>query len=97
MTVPNNLLNDETLSAIEYQTKLRLENYVFKLLKDYKKSAILVTHDIGEAISMSYRILLMGQNPRTIEKTFEVPIEIRNEIPFRVRRHHKYQVLFDKI
>ncbi|HLR52400.1 MAG TPA: ABC transporter ATP-binding protein [Candidatus Avamphibacillus sp.] len=97
MTDPKILLLDEPFSALDYQTKLRLENSVFKLLKDYKKTAILVTHDIGEAISMSDRILLMGQNPGTIEKTFEVPIEIRNEIPFRVRRHPKYQVLFDKI
>lgn len=97
MTNPNILLFDEPFSALDYQTKLRLENSVFELLKKHHKTAILVTHDIGEAISMSDRILLMGQNPGTIKKTFEVPIEIRNEIPFRVRRHHKYQGLFDKI
>lgn len=97
ITNPRILLLDEPFSALDYQTKLRLENSVFELLKNYKKTAILVTHDIGEAISMSDRILLMSQNPGTIEKTFEVPIEIRNEIPFQVRRHPKYQSLFDKI
>lgn len=97
MTDPDILLFDEPFSALDYQTKLRLENSVASLLKKHHKTAILVTHDIGEAISMSDRILLMGQNPGTIIKTFEVPIEIRNEIPFRVRRHLKYQGLFDKI
>ncbi|HLQ98322.1 MAG TPA: ABC transporter ATP-binding protein [Candidatus Dormibacteraeota bacterium] len=97
MTDPNVLLFDEPFSALDYQTKLRLENSVADLLKKHHKTAILVTHDIGEAISMSDRILLMGQNPGTIVKRFEVPIEIRNEIPFKVRRHHKYQSLFDNI
>lgn len=97
ITDPKILLLDEPFSALDYQTKLRLENAVFELLKNYHKTAILVTHDIGEAISMSDRVLVMGQNPGTIVKTFEVPIEIRHEIPFRVRRHPKYQGLFDKI
>ena len=97
MTDPKILLLDEPFSALDYQTKLRLENSVFELLKNYHKTAILVTHDIAEAISMSDRILVMGHHPGTIEKIFEVPIEIRNEIPFRVRRHPKYQSLFDKI
>lgn len=97
MTDPNILLFDEPFSALDYQTKLRLENSIADLLKVHYKTAILVTHDIGEAISMSDRILLMDQNPGTIKQTFEVPIEIRNEIPFKVRRHPKYQNLFDKI
>lgn len=97
ITDPQILLLDEPFSALDYQTKLRLENAVFELLTNYHKTAVLVTHDIGEAIAMSDRILVMGQRPGTIMKIFEVPIEIRNEIPFRVRRHPKYQVLFDKI
>lgn len=97
MTNPEILLLDEPFSALDYLTKLKLENLVSKLLKKYKKTAILVTHDIGEAISMSDRILLMDANPGSIVKTFEVPIELRNEKPFYVRRHPKYQILFDKV
>ncbi|MGM8365151.1 ABC transporter ATP-binding protein [Virgibacillus sp. W0181] len=97
MTNPEVLLLDEPFSALDYLTKLKLENLVSKLLKTYKKTAVLVTHDIGEAISMSDRILLMDANPGTISNTFEVPLELRNEKPFYVRRHPKYQVLFDKV
>ena len=97
VTNPEVLLLDEPFSALDYLTKLKLEDLVSKLLKTYQKTAVLVTHDIGEAISMSDRILVMGANPGTIAKTFEVPLELRNEKPFLVRRHPKYQILFDKV
>ncbi len=97
ITNPEILLLDEPFSALDYLTKLKLENLVSKLLKSYHKTAILVTHDIGEAISMSDRILVMNANPGNIAKTFEVPVELRNETPFFVRRHPKYQMLFDKV
>src|SRR5690625_2234316 len=94
---PKILLLDEPFSALDYQTKLKLENLVAQLLKTYNKTTILVTHDIGEAIAMSDKIFVMDANPGTIAKTFDVPIELRNETPFFVRRHPKYQILFDKI
>lgn len=94
---PKILLLDEPFSALDYQTKLKLEVLVAKLLKTYNKTTILVTHDIGEAIAMSDKIFIMDANPGTIAKTFDVPIELRNETPFLVRRHPKYQILFDKI
>lgn len=97
MTNPDILLLDEPFSALDYLTKLKLENLVSKLLKTYHKTAILVTHDIGEAISMSDRIFVMNSGPGTIAKTFDVPNELREEMPFYVRRHPKYQGLFDQI
>lgn len=46
---------------------------------------------------MSDRIIVMSANPGKIAKTFEVPIELRNEMPFLVRKHPKYQSIFDKV
>lgn len=97
ITDPEVLLLDEPFSALDFLTKLKLEDSVSQLLKTYRKTAVLVTHDIGEAISMSDRIFLMDANPGTIAKVFEVPIELRNETPFLVRRHPKYQMIFDKV
>lgn len=97
ITNPEVFLLDEPFSALDYLTKLKLEDLVSDLLKTYDKTAILVTHDIGEAISMSDRIILMEANPGSIANVFEVPIELRNETPFLVRKHPKYQLLFDKI
>lgn len=97
ITEPTLLLLDEPFSALDYLTKLKLEDLVSSLLKTYKKTSILVTHDIAEAISMSDRILLMSANPGSIAGIFDIPIEIRNEVPFLVRRHPKYQIIFDKV
>src|SRR5690625_656317 len=97
VTHPELLLFDEPFSALDYVTKLNLENVVAKLMKAYNKTAILVTHDLGEAISMSDRIFLMQQSPGNIVKQFIVPDELREEEPFYVRRHEKYQALFDEI
>ncbi|WP_077625010.1 ABC transporter ATP-binding protein [Sediminibacillus massiliensis] len=97
LTDPKLLLLDEPFSALDFQTKLKLENLVSKLLKEYHKTSILVTHDIGEAIAMSDRIFLMKANPGEIAEVFEVPIEIRDLPPFEARKHMKYQLLFDRI
>lgn len=94
---PKILLLDEPFSALDYQTKLKLEDVVGKTLKTYHKTTILVTHDIGEAIAMSDRILVMNANPGSIARSFEVPIEIRNATPLESRKHSKYQILFDKV
>lgn len=97
ITNPEILLFDEPFSALDYVTKLKLENLVAKMMKTYHKTVILVTHDLGEAISMSDRIFLMDTSPGKIIKTFTIPEELRKEEPFYVRRHPKYQPLFDEI
>lgn len=94
---PKLLLLDEPFSALDYQTKLKLEDLVFNILKSYQKTAVLVTHDIGEAISMSDRIFLFASNPGRLHKIFVVPEEIRRVAPFSARSHDAYPELFHKI
>jgi NitT/TauT family transport system ATP-binding protein len=97
MTEPKILLLDEPFSALDYQTKLKLENLVSTTLKNFKKTALLVTHDIGEAIAMSDRIFLLAANPGRIAKTFPVPEELRKLKPFDARQHPSYSKLFQAI
>ncbi|GAA5417723.1 taurine import ATP-binding protein TauB [Paraliobacillus ryukyuensis] len=97
ITDPSLLLLDEPFSALDFQTKLKLEDLVSALLKQYHKTSILVTHDIGEAIAMSDQIYVMNANPGRIHQQFEVPIELRQLSPFDARKHAKYQHLFDRI
>jgi len=96
-TNPKILLLDEPFSALDYQTKLKLEDLVFQILKEYNKTALLVTHDIGEAIAMSDRIFLLKANPGEIAQTFLVPEELTSITPFAARQHPKYSELFQKI
>lgn len=94
---PKILLLDEPFSALDYQSKLKLEDLVFEMLKSYGKTAILVTHDIGEAIAMSDRIFLFSTRPGRIYKTFVVPEEIRQLTPFHARASSSYNSLFQTI
>lgn len=94
---PKILLLDEPFSALDYQSKLKLEDLVSKMLKQYNKTAILVTHDIGEAIAMSDRIYLFSARPGKIHKVFDIPEEISTLTPFEARSHSSYSPLFQQI
>ncbi len=96
-TEPKLLMLDEPFSALDYQTKLNLEDLVFATLKSFKKTAILVTHDIGEAIAMSDRIFLLSARPGRIYRTFLIPEELRKLSPFQARNHDGFQNLFQMI
>jgi len=96
-TKPKLLLLDEPFSALDFQTKLKLEDLVFQTLKQFQKTAILVTHDIGEALAMSDRIYLLTNRPGTISQVFEVPKELRELLPFQVRSHPLYNEWFQLI
>ena len=94
---PKILLLDEPFSALDYQSKLKLEDLVFETLKSFNKTAILVTHDLGEAIAMSDRIYLFSAKPGRIAKIFTVPNELRALKPFDARNHSLYPSLFQTI
>lgn len=96
-TNPKILLLDEPFSALDYVTKLKLENLVFTTLKNFNKTAVLVTHDIGEAIAMSDRIFMFAAKPGRLYQTFIVPEELKSLAPFEARNHPLYSSLFQTI
>lgn len=97
MNNPEIFLLDEPFSSLDYQTKLKLEDLVAKILKNYHKSTILVTHDIGEAIAMSDRVIIMKANPGRIATIYDIPEVLRLEAPMKARKHEAFQPLFDTI
>lgn len=96
-TEPKLLMLDEPFSALDYQTKLKLEDLVSNTLKEFGKTAILVTHDIGEAIAMSDRVFLFSSGPGRIHQTFTIPEELRKLSPFEARNHEAYPGIFQTI
>lgn len=96
-TEPKLLMLDEPFSALDYQTKLKLEDLVSKTLDEFGKTAILVTHDIGEAIAMSDRVVLFSPSPGRIHKVFQIPEELRSISPFAARNHEAYSGIFQTI
>lgn len=96
-TNPSLMLLDEPFSALDYQTKLKLEDLVFQTLKTENKTAILVTHDIGEAIAMSDRIILLSPRPGKVHRIFHIPKELAEALPFDARSHEQYNELFQLV
>lgn len=93
-TNPDILLLDEPFSALDYQTKLNLENLVEKTIRKHNKTAILVTHDISEAIAMTDRVIILGNNPGYIKKIICIPDSIREVLPLEARNIKEFQKYF---
>ncbi|MBP1930386.1 ABC transporter ATP-binding protein [Ammoniphilus resinae] len=96
-TNPDILLLDEPFSALDYQTKLKLEDLVIDTLRRKKKTAVLVTHDISEAIAMSDRIIILSPNPGRIKTVIEIPDVIRTPLPFASREVPEFQSYFQMV
>ena len=94
---PTLLLLDEPFSALDFRSKLSLENFVSETLKQFSTTTILVTHDISEAIAMSDKVFIFSARPGTILKSFIIPQEIRELTPFDARNAPAFQVLFQEI
>ena len=93
---PELLLLDEPFSALDYQTRLELCDDVFNIIKSEQKAAILVTHDIQEAISMSDRIYVLSARPGTIKAVHELHFDDALS-PFERRKTLEAKELFDII
>ena len=72
---PNILLLDEPFSALDYQTRLSVCDDVYKIIREEKKTALLITHDISEAISVADKIFVLSRRPAHIiaEHTLSFP------------------------
>jgi len=94
---PELLLLDEPFGALDYQTRLRLEDEVRKLLKAAGKTAVLVTHDIAEAISMSDRVVVMSARPGRIRRIIPIELGEDHDGALAARRSPRFAEYFDII
>ena len=92
---PKILLLDEPFSALDYQTRLSVCEDVYKIIKAEKKTAVLVTHDISEAISMSDRIIVLTARPAKVKSVFTIQFE--NLTPLQRRESKNFSQFFEKI
>ncbi len=95
-TKPDILLMDEPFSALDYQSRLAISDDVFRILKEEKKSLIIVTHDIAEAISMCDRVIVLSERPCYVKRIF--PIILTNKsTPIENRKAKEFSSYYDKI
>ena len=92
---PSLLLLDEPFSALDYQTRLSVCDDVYKIIKQEKKTAILVTHDISEAISMSDKIIILSKRPSFVKNIIYTHLD--GETPFEKRESKNFTQYFNKI
>lgn len=92
---PKLLLLDEPFSALDFQTRLTLCDDVYDILKSEKKTAILVTHDISEAISMSNKIIVLSSRPAKVKD--EIKLNLSGKTPLKKRDDSSFRGYFDLI
>jgi NitT/TauT family transport system ATP-binding protein len=95
---PELLLLDEPFSALDYQTRLMVADDIWKIIKKEQKTAILVTHDLSEAVSMADRVLILSKRPGRLMK--EVPIifkDLESDSPMVRRNAKEFKSYFNLI
>ena len=93
---PDILLLDEATSALDYQTALHITDDIYNIIKKEKKTAVIVTHDISIAASISDRVIVLSQRPCKIKKVYN--IELTNKsTPLKNRSTKEFNIYFNNI
>jgi NitT/TauT family transport system ATP-binding protein len=95
---PDILLLDEPFSALDYQTRLALSDEMAGILRSEGKTVVLVTHDIGEAVSMADRVVVMSRRPGRIKTQFDIRFGgTRRPAPLQTRALPEFNDYFQKV
>lgn len=95
-TQPEILLLDEPFSALDYQTRLAVSGDIWRIIRQESKTAMLVTHDIAEAVSMSDRVVVLSRRPAVVKAVFDMG-ELRVLPPMTRRESPAFSGYFDRI
>lgn len=95
-TDPRILLLDEPFSALDYQTRLAVSQDIYGIIRSEGKTAMLVTHDIAESVSMSDRVLVLSARPGRVKNIHDLT-EMRALTPLERRDHPAFQRFFNAI
>ncbi|MEY8302845.1 ABC transporter ATP-binding protein [Anaerosalibacter bizertensis] len=96
---PDLLLLDEPFSALDYQTRLAIADEIGIILKKEEKTALMVTHDIAEAISMADRVVVLSKRPATIKDIIPINLSCPGEVrtPMKCREAPEFRHYFNQI
>ena len=94
---PSLLLLDEPFSALDYQTRLEVSDDIFRIIKEQEKTALLVTHDISEAIAMGEQVIVLSSRPAGIKNVFDIHLSVDKRTPFSSRTAPEFSAYFHQI
>lgn len=93
---PDLLLFDEPFSALDQQTRLLISDDVYNIIKKEKKTVILVTHNIEEAITFSDKVIILSKRPAIIKNKIKIELQNNNNI-YERRQDISFNKYFDLI
>ncbi len=94
---PDILLLDEPFSALDYQTRLNVGDDIGQIIRREKKSALLVTHDLSEAVSLADRVIILSGRPATIRQTIPLIFDLTQDTPLNRRNSPEFKNYFNLI
>lgn len=94
---PELLLLDEPFSALDYQTRLFVSDEIGSIIKNENITAILVTHDISEAVSMSDRVIVLTARPASIKSIHNIVLTCDSDTPMQRRSAPEFKDYFNTI
>lgn len=92
---PDVLLLDEPFSALDYQTRLYLEGVLIDAVETFRKTVILVTHDIDEAVALSKRVVVLAGKPSHVKCVYDIDIDEKS--PIGARSHANFSNYFHQL
>ena len=92
---PDVLLLDEPFSALDYQTRLNVCDDVYRIIKSEKKTAVLITHDISEAVSVADEAIVLSRRPATLVAEYALPFG--EETPLKRRENPAFPLWFERL
>lgn len=95
-TKPDILLLDEPFSALDFQTRLSVSEDVYKIIKNEKKTTIIISHDIGEVVSLCDRVIVLTKRPATIKNIYTINLDNKKS-PSENRKDQKFYTYYDTI
>lgn len=87
---------DEPFSALDYQTRLKVSDDVYRIIKEEGITVIMVTHDIGEAISLSDRVVVLSKRPASIKNIYDIELTGKSN-PINNRKTPEFSIYYDKL
>ena len=93
---PDILILDEPFSKLDYQSRLKVSDDVYKIIKQEGKTALMVTHDLAEAISISDRVIVLSDRPCEIKNIYKIKRE-KDGTPIENRKDKNFAHYYDLI
>lgn len=92
---PEILLLDEPFSALDYQTRLSVSADIGHILRSTQKTAVLITHDLSEAISLADRIIVLSKRPAIVKKEVPIYLSVEEKTPLAARGAPEFRDYFN--